>query len=165
MTVVPPMLRTELHVFHYASHSVISAVATAEDGQRCAFPSVSHEHTRAGGCLWRLRMLFNSRAEAESYVEKISQEQAERNLSAFLTTYRHNTIPTGQRYAVKIDAGHDSNGNPQRGWIIYDHTGAQTGFIDEGFEHQAALAEAGHVVEFGPITTDRMFYENVSCPI
>ena len=159
-----PLLVAEMHVFHYPAHSAVCLVATADD-DRCHFPSISHEHTRAGGDLLRFQLLFPTRADAETYVSETSRTYAETDAGAVLTIFRHDAIPASPSYAVKITAKKDENGNPRRGWIIYDHTGKRTGFIDEGFEHDAALAEAGHVIELGPIPTGRNFYETVSTPI
>ena len=46
--------------------------------------------------------------------------------------------------AIYIDAGHDRNSNPKRGWIIADQDGAFTDFIDEGYEGKASLARGGY---------------------
>jgi len=40
--------------------------------------------------------------------------------------------------AVYIDAGRDRNGNPRRGWIVYDETGRVDHFVDEGYRGSAA---------------------------
>ena len=40
----------------------------------------------------------------------------------------------GKVYAVGVDAGHDSNGNPRRGWLIYSPEGEWLGVLDEGYE-------------------------------
>lgn len=37
------------------------------------------------------------------------------------------------KVAMKIRAPQDSNGNPRRGWAIYDEEGYYLGFIDEGY--------------------------------
>lgn len=43
--------------------------------------------------------------------------------------------------AVKINAGHDTNGNPRRGWIILDgRTGDMLDFVDEGYRGSSALS-------------------------
>lgn len=44
--------------------------------------------------------------------------------------------------AIKIDAGHDRNGNPKRGWIIANDDGDFVDFVDEGYEGSAALARS-----------------------
>lgn len=41
--------------------------------------------------------------------------------------------------AVKISTKHDFNGNPRRGWLIYNDTGAYLGFVDEGYSGCGAL--------------------------
>jgi hypothetical protein len=45
--------------------------------------------------------------------------------------------------AVYIATKNDTNGNPRRGWIIFNATGDVAGFVDEGYLGTAALAEAG----------------------
>lgn len=47
----------------------------------------------------------------------------------------------GKVFAVKIDAGNDRNGNPRRGWLIYDNLGSFWGFVDEGYYGHSALKE------------------------
>lgn len=45
--------------------------------------------------------------------------------------------------AVKVNAGHDTNGNPRRGWIILDgKTGNMLDFVDEGYHGDSALKRA-----------------------
>lgn len=53
--------------------------------------------------------------------------------------------------AIYIDAGHNRNGNPRRGWIIADDDGSFAAFVDEGYEGSAALRRAG--LEHVPRTT------------
>lgn len=36
--------------------------------------------------------------------------------------------------AQKVNAGNDRNGNPRRGWLVYDIDGSFAGFHDEGYE-------------------------------
>ena len=51
--------------------------------------------------------------------------------------------------AIYIDAGHSTNGNPRRGWIITDDSGSFIDFVDEGYEGKAALSRAGYA-EYPP---------------
>lgn len=48
--------------------------------------------------------------------------------------------------AIYVDAGHDKNGNPRRGWIITSETnGSFVDFVDEGYEGISALRrDYGH---------------------
>jgi hypothetical protein len=46
--------------------------------------------------------------------------------------------------AIYIDAGHDRNGNPKRGWIISDDEGSFIDFVDEGFQGNDALRVSGY---------------------
>jgi hypothetical protein len=39
----------------------------------------------------------------------------------------------GKKYAVGIDAGQDSSGNPRRGWFVYSPSGHLEGFLEEGY--------------------------------
>lgn len=43
-------------------------------------------------------------------------------------------------FAVKIETTNDRNGNPRRGWFVYDVPGNCVAFVDEGGEGEAALA-------------------------
>jgi hypothetical protein len=45
--------------------------------------------------------------------------------------------------AVYIGTAHDSNGNPRRGWVIYNKQGNVIGFVDEGYAGRGALVNAG----------------------
>lgn len=45
--------------------------------------------------------------------------------------------------AVKINAGHDTNGNPRRGWVILDgRAGKMMDFVNEGYKGSSALTKA-----------------------
>jgi hypothetical protein len=44
-----------------------------------------------------------------------------------------------KRYAVKINAGNDANGNPRRAWLVYDRNGNYLGTVDEGYSGDAEL--------------------------
>lgn len=46
--------------------------------------------------------------------------------------------------AIKIDAGHSRNGNPQRGWIIADDDGDLINFVDKGYQGSAALKTSSY---------------------
>jgi hypothetical protein len=159
-----PLASTELHVFHYPTHSAIHVLGVFSE-TTCLVSSISHEHTRDGGDLLRSYRQFATRAEAEQYVEEIADDCATVPGRGPLTVFRHDTTPAALFYAVKIKTKKDPNGNPRRGWIIYDHTGKQTGFIEEGLEGAAALAEAGPVIELGAIPTNVDFYDEVRIPI
>ncbi|GAA4256520.1 hypothetical protein [Dactylosporangium darangshiense] len=62
---------------------------------------------------------------------------------------------TTTRLAVKLSAPNDENGNPRRGWMIFDSRGEYLGFVDEG---HAALRQAGAVVELHTVPTTAAFY-------
>ena len=36
-------------------------------------------------------------------------------------------------YAIHLDAGHDTNGNPRRALLVYDRTGDLIGSVDQGY--------------------------------
>jgi hypothetical protein len=45
--------------------------------------------------------------------------------------------------AVKVNAGHATNGNPRRGWVVLDQrTGDMIDFVDEGYRGVSALRRA-----------------------
>lgn len=49
----------------------------------------------------------------------------------------------GIHLAVKVNAGHDTNGNPRRGWAtINPRTGDMVDFVDEGYRGSSALKGA-----------------------
>ena len=50
-------------------------------------------------------------------------------------------------YTVGVDAGNDNNGNPRRGWFVYDKTGKYLGFIDHEYVGRAALRALGNNIE------------------
>ena len=58
--------------------------------------------------------------------------------------------------AVYIGTKNDTNGNPRRGWILFDSAGTAHGFVDEGYEGHAALrahhvkAEINHRIDVTP---------------
>jgi hypothetical protein len=53
--------------------------------------------------------------------------------------------------AVKLNAGHDANGNPRRGWAVIDlKTGDMVDFVDEGYRGRAALERVYPRVLLGP---------------
>lgn len=53
--------------------------------------------------------------------------------------------------AIKINAGHDTNGNPRRGWLIVDAmSGNQIDFVDEGYRGWAGLKHDYPDVVEGP---------------
>jgi len=46
--------------------------------------------------------------------------------------------------AIYINAGHNRNGNPRRGWIIADDDGSFIDFVDEGYQGTEALRQSGY---------------------
>lgn len=56
--------------------------------------------------------------------------------------------------AMKINAGHDRNGNPRRGWLVYTSSGEYRGFVDEGYGGRKALTSLfPNAVDLGTIPT------------
>lgn len=48
-----------------------------------------------------------------------------------------------QHLAIKINAGHDTNGNPRRGWAITScRSGELVDFVDEGYTGTSSLRRA-----------------------
>lgn len=47
-------------------------------------------------------------------------------------------------YAIKIETKNDSNGNPRRGWLVYDTKGKLEGFARDQFSGDSALRSASH---------------------
>lgn len=74
---VPP-LATQVHVWHYATHSVVvrlMAMSGAMDeqamqGDSTCVSGASHDHYRGGECYMRWTDLYNTRAMAEGSVER-----------------------------------------------------------------------------------------------
>jgi hypothetical protein len=46
--------------------------------------------------------------------------------------------------AIHINAGNSKNGNPRRGWFIFDSQGTCLDFIDEGFQGVDSLRESAY---------------------
>ena len=42
---------------------------------------------------------------------------------------------------IKLNAGHDSNGNPRRVYVVFDSEGYIVRAVDEGYRGRAALRE------------------------
>lgn len=67
-------------------------------------------------------------------------------------------FPTATR-TMKINAGNDRNGNPRRGWLLYDDAGVTVGFVDEGYSGTGELRrDAPEAKELGEIPTTPKFY-------
>lgn len=52
-------------------------------------------------------------------------------------------------FAIKVETTHDSNGNPRRGWLVYEKPGVCVAFVEEGYAGERALRVA--YPEFGPV--------------
>lgn len=60
--------------------------------------------------------------------------------------------PARPPVTVKIKAGHDTNGNPRRGWVVVNsRTGDTVDFVDEGYEGHAALQRKYRDFVEGPV--------------
>jgi len=44
-----------------------------------------------------------------------------------------------RKYAIHIGAPNDTNGNPRRGWVVYDADGDYLGSVDEEYRGGAGL--------------------------
>lgn len=65
-------------------------------------------------------------------------------------------------FAVKIEADNDRNGNPRRGWLVYDQTGTYAAFVDEGYRGEQALrAEFSNVTVLTHVPTSASYYRTV----
>ncbi len=59
--------------------------------------------------------------------------------------------PSSRFIGIKLNAGHDRNGNPRRGWAIIDmSTGDAVDFVDEGYRGRGALESAYPGAIVGP---------------
>jgi len=74
------------------------------------------------------------------------------------------TLPIRKKvFATKIDAGHDTYGNPRRGWLLYDASGYYLGFVDEGYAGRRALTKvAPKAVELGSVPTTAGAYRDAN---
>lgn len=55
------------------------------------------------------------------------------------------------KVAVKVNAGHDVNGNPRRGWIVLScKSGDMVDFVDEGYEGDSKLRRKHPTAAVGP---------------
>lgn len=51
------------------------------------------------------------------------------------------------KVAIRVNAGNDTNGNPRRGWVIYEASGSHLkaiDFVNEGYSGTEALAQSGY---------------------
>lgn len=48
----------------------------------------------------------------------------------------------GALLALRVVTTNDTNGNPRRGWIVWDSRGEHMGFVDEEYTGRAALGKA-----------------------
>jgi hypothetical protein len=51
-------------------------------------------------------------------------------------------LAPGAALALRVVAPNDSNGNPRRGWIVWDAYGSNVGFVEEEYYGRAALQKA-----------------------
>lgn len=64
-------------------------------------------------------------------------------------------------FAIKIDAGNNTNGNPRRGWMLYNKDGHYLGFVDEGYTGWEGIRNIHHLTEgAGTIPTTPAFYRS-----
>ena len=42
-------------------------------------------------------------------------------------------------FAIKVETTHDTNGNPRRGWLVYERPGMCVDWIEEGYRGRPAL--------------------------
>lgn len=79
--------------------------------------------------------------------DALSTAQAMRNEEARFAGLKSNPvkesrfIAPGTMLKLRVDAGNDRNGNPRRGWIIWDSRGGDVGFIDEGYTGPQIVAK------------------------
>lgn len=65
-------------------------------------------------------------------------------------------------YAIKVNAGTDRNGNPRRGWLLYDAKGMYLGFVNEDYGGQKALRMvAPNHIELAVIPTTPAAYRQL----
>jgi hypothetical protein len=63
-------------------------------------------------------------------------------------------VSRAKTYAIMINAGNDRNGNPRRGWLVYNADGRLLGFVDHAHVGRSALRDRfPQVVELGTIPT------------
>lgn len=138
----------DIHVFHYVTYSAVTVI-TINTGHECNDSRVPHEHTRDGHHLYRCTNLFTTPEAALAFATDTTYADAYDGQTITV----HPTTRDPRRFAVKIDAGHNSVGTPRRGWMIYTPTGEYLGFVDEEYAQRAALASVGSVVELCTIDT------------
>lgn len=65
--------------------------------------------------------------------------------------------------AIYLNAGHDTNGNPRRGWVITEDNGDSIDYVDEGYRGGSALKVAGYegIPVTGEIPTTASFIRDL----
>ncbi len=156
---VTPTVQRDLHVFHWPTHSAVETILVRGD-TGCDVSILPHEHTPDGRDLFREVNTFPTSDGAERFIAALCRDAQPRtgHLAIMTTVIRH--APEPRRYAIKIEAGNDHNGNPRRGWLIYTPAGDYLGFVNEGYEGHAALKRIGNVVELGAVPTAARFYRS-----
>jgi hypothetical protein len=154
-----PIVQRDLHVFHWPTHSAVETILVRGD-KGCDVSILPHEHTPDGRDLFREVNTFPTSDGAEQFIAALRRDAQQRTgQPAIMTTVIRHT-PEPPRYAIKIDAGNDDNGNPRRGWLIYAPAGDYLGFVNEGYEGPGALKRIGTVVELGAVPTTARFYRS-----
>lgn len=81
---MPLLLNTWVHVWHYATHSVVVRLTDMSDehseqamlGSESCATATSHEHYRDGACFLRWTDLYNTRESAEKDVAQEAETEA-----------------------------------------------------------------------------------------
>jgi hypothetical protein len=42
-------------------------------------------------------------------------------------------------FAIKVETTHDTNGNPRRGWLVYERPGVCVDWVEEGYRGELPL--------------------------
>ena len=65
-------------------------------------------------------------------------------------------------FAIKVETKHDVNGNPRRGWLVYEKPGVCISFVEEGYAGERALRLA-HPAFGDPNTSGSPGHAIVTC--
>jgi hypothetical protein len=63
---------------------------------------------------------------------------------ALVATFKNCELEHTTMYTIRYDAGHDINGNPVRGYELYDRDMSRVMFVNEGYEGYDIARQTGY---------------------
>ena len=152
---------TELHVFHYPTHSAVWTLKrsfTVSRGEHL-------ERLRNDGLLCREYDVFPSRAAAEAHIGDLVEAHHDIEGLGSLDVIQHTPAFGSSLIAVRIE-GDDNDGKPPLvGWMLFDQHGRAKRFVDGDYHGSKELQRAGvTAVSHAAIKTTVSEFMNLSSP-